>query len=561
MKRTIRRITCMLAVLLVCLLFAFVLIQGWSLAQAQSVTITPLGVQPSAVIPWRGDEEPIGNSADRPFDVVETTIPQIQAALDAGRLSCRQLVQRYLRRIRAYDQDGPHLNAIRDLNPRALQIARELDRERRHSGRRGPLHCIPVLLKDNIDTADQPTTAGSLALAGSLPLDDAFITQRLRDAGAIILGKANLTEFAHHLAAGMPGGFSSLGGFTFNPYNPEPLPGGDGRPVLPPGSSSSGSAVAVNANLVSVAIGTETISSIIGPASINGIVGIKPTRGLLSRAGIIPVSDSQDTPGPMGRTVTDAAILLGALTGVDPEDPATWESEGQFYRDYTPFLDADALGGARIGVPRDFFWDPSPTFTSEMRTIMESAIALMENLGAQIIDADIPNARNLMPRNFVLDYELKRDLNAYLGRLGPEAPVRTLADVIAFNEAHAERALRYGQDLFLRAEAVDLERDLERYLAARARDVRLARDEGLGFVLEAYQLDVLLFPERQGSYLGAKAGYPSVHVPAGYLSNGAGYGVTFLGRAFSEPVLIGLAYAYEQASLARRPPASTPPLR
>jgi amidase len=367
-----------------------------------------------------------------------------------------------------------------------------------------------------------------------------------------------LTEFSHHLAVGMPRGFSSLGGFTFNPYDPRPLPDGDGRPVLEPGSSSSGSAVAVNANLVSVAIGTETISSIIGPASINAIVGIKPTRGLLSRAGIIPVSDSQDTPGAMGRTVTDAAILLGALTGVDPEDPATWESEGQFYRDYTPFLDADALRGARVGVPRDFFWDG---LTAEMRTIVESAIALMENLGAQIIDADIPNARNLMPRNFVLDYELKRDLNAYLGRLGPQAPVRTLADVIAFNEAHAERALRYGQDLFLRAEAVDLERDLERYLAARARDVRLARDEGLGFVLEAYQLDVLLFPERQGSYLGAKAGYPSVHVPAGYLSDGAGYGVTFLGRAFSEPVLIGLAYAYEQASLARRPPSSTPPLR
>jgi amidase len=561
MKRTIRRITGFVAKLLpVCLLFAFVLTQGWSLAQAQSVKIeagrTVTGRRTPLTVPHRR------------FDVVETTIPQIQAALDAGRLTCRQLVQHYLRRIQAYDQGGPYLNAIRDLNPRALQIARELDRERRHSGRRGPLHCIPVLLKDNIDTADQPTTAGSLALEGSFPLDDAFITQRLRDAGAIILGKANLTEFSHHLAANeMPRGFSSLGGFTFNPYDPRPLPDGDGRPVLEPGSSSSGSAVAVNANLVSVAIGTETISSIIGPASINAIVGIKPTRGLLSRAGIIPVSDSQDTPGPMGRTVTDAAILLGALTGVDPEDPATWESEGQFYRDYTPFLDADALRGARIGVPRDFFWDSSPInplvepFTAEMRTIMESAIALMENLGAQIIDADIPNARNLMPRNFVLDYELKRDLNAYLGRLGPQAPVRTLAEVIAFNEAHAERALRYGQALFLRAEAVDLERDLERYLTARARDVRLAKDEGLDFVSQGYQLDALLFPERKGSYLGAKAGYPSIHVPAGYLSDGAGYGVTFMGRAFSEPVLIGLAYAYEQASLARRPPASTPPLR
>jgi amidase len=558
MKRTIRRITGIVAKL--CLLFAFVLTQGWSLAQAQSVKIeagrTVTGRRTPLTVPHRR------------FDVVETTIPQIQAALDAGRLTCRQLVQHYLRRIQVYDQGGPHLNAIRDLNPRALQIARELDRERRHSGRRGPLHCIPVLLKDNIDTVDQPTTAGSLALEGSLPLDDAFITQRLRDAGAIILGKANLTEFAQHLAAGMPGGFSSLGGFTFNPYDPRPRlpplcdpldPTCDGRPVLGPGSSSSGSAVAVNANLVSVAIGTETISSIIGPASINGIVGIKPTRGLLSRAGIIPVSDSQDTPGPMGRTVTDATILLGALTGVDPQDPATWESEGQFYRDYTPFLDADALRGARIGVPRDFFWDG---LTAEMRTIMESAIAVMENLGAQIIDADIPNARNLpMPRNFVLDYELKRDLNAYLGRLGPQAPVRTLADIIAFNEAHAERALRYGQNLFLRAEAVDLERDLERYLDVRARDVRLAREEGLDFVLQAYQLDALLFPERVASFIGAKAGYPSISVPAGYTSDGAGYGVTFMGRAFSEPVLIGLAYAYEQASLARRPPASTPPLR
>ena len=244
----------------------------------------------------------------------------------------------------------------------------------------------------------------------------------------------------------MPAGFSSLGGFTFNPYDPRPLPGGDGRPVLTPGTSSSGSGVAVSANLVSVAIGTETISSIIGPARANGIVGIKPTRGLLSRSGIIPISDSQDTPGPMGRTVTDAAILLGALTGIDPRDPATWESKGQFRRDYTPFLDADALRGARIGVPRDFFWGPPPgtPFTPEMRSVVEGALALMKNLGAEIVDpADIPTARDLVARNFVLDYELKRDLNAYLARR--KAPVRTLADVIALNEAHAERALSTGK--------------------------------------------------------------------------------------------------------------------
>lgn len=496
------------------------------------------------------------------FQVVEATIPQIRAALDAGRLTCRQLVQQYLERIGAYDQSGPSLNSIRYVNPRALQTARELDLERRRFGRLGPLHCVPVLLKDNIDTVDQPTTAGSLALEGSLPRRDAFITRRLRDAGAIILGKTNLTEFAHAMAAGMPPGFSSLGGFTMNPYDPRPLPGGDGRPVIPTGSSSSGSAVAVSANLASVALGTETINSIINPARVSAVVGIKPTRGLLSRAGIIPFADSQDTAGPMTRTVTDAAILLGALTGVDPRDPATRESRGRAYRDYTRFLNADALRGARIGVPRDFFWDPGPQFTAEMRAVVEGAIALMESHGAQIVDAtDIPTARELEPRNFVLDYELKRDLNAYLRRLGPKAPVRTLADIIAFNEAHAETALKYGQDVFLRAEAVDLDGDFERYSAERARDLRLARDEGLAFVLEAYQLDALLFPIQLGSFIGAKAGFPSIHVPAGHLANGVGYGVTFMGRAFSEPVLIGLAYAYEQASLARRPPASTPPLR
>ncbi len=492
------------------------------------------------------------------LDLESATIPEIEAALDSHSITSKELVQMDLNRIDAYDKQGPNINAIRDINPNALQIAEDLDRERAATGPKGPLFGIPLLLKDNINTADEPTTAGSLALQGSIPPTDAFITKQLRNEGAIILGKANMTEFANYLTTGMPAGYSSLGGYVFNPYDPRPQPGGDGRPVLSPGGSSAGPAAAVAANFVTVAIGTETSGSILSPSNQNSLVGIKPTVGLVSRDGIIPIAASQDTAGPIAHNVTDAAILLGGVTGVDSKDPATSSSEGKLYTDYTQFLKVDGLKGARIGVPHDYYWD---NLTPGQRTITENAIAKMKSLGAEIIDADIPTARELANVNSsVLSYEFKRDLNAYLSTLGPNAPVKTLADVIAFNNAHPEAALKYGQTLALASEAKDLELDKPKYLADRATDLRLAKDEGLDFIINKYNLDAVLFPATNGAAIGAKAGYPSIIVPDGYLSDGSPYGVTFLGKAYSEPTLISLAYSYEQASQLRLPPTSTPPL-
>lgn len=495
------------------------------------------------------------------FTLQEATIPQINQAFDSGQLTSEQLVQLYLNRIEAYDVNGPGLNTFITVNPDALATAAALDLERKLYGPRGPMHGIPVLLKDNIDTFDMPTTAGSVALEGSIPPDDAFLTQQLRDAGAIILGKANLTEFANFLTNGMPAGYTSLNGYTFNPYNPVPLPDGDGRPILSPGGSSAGSASAVAANLVTVSVGTETSGSILSPANQNSVVGIKPTVGLISRDGVIPIAASQDTAGPFGRTVMDAAILLGAMTGIDPSDPATATSEGKFFTDYTPFLKADALQGARIGVPKDFYWNP---LSEEQVAIAEEAIALMQSLGAEIIEAEIPTVEELSDfSSSVLTYEFKRDLNAYLATLGEDAPVKTLAEVIAFNEANAEIALKYGQTRALAAEEKDLSPgsdDTIQYLLDRATDLRLAKEEGLDAYIDTYDLDAVFFPATRGASIGAKAGYPSVLVPAGYQSNLAPYGITFLGKAYSEPTLLGLAYAYEQASLVRKPPLSTPPL-
>lgn len=492
------------------------------------------------------------------FRLEDATVADINAAFDAGALTSQELTQLYLNRIEAYDDSGPNLNSILTINPDALETATALDQERQTTGPRSSLHGIPVLLKDNIDTADLPTTAGSLALEGSIPPDDAFITKQLRDAGAVILGKANLTEYANFLADGMPAGYSSLGGYVFNPYNPNPLPDGDGRPVLSPGGSSAGSAAAIAANLATVSIGTETSGSILSPGNQNSLVGIKPTVGLVSRDGIIPIAASQDTAGPFGKTVADAATLLGAITGVDPSDPATSTSEGKFYTDYTQFLNSDGLQGARIGVPKDFYWN---NLTDEQKAIVEEAIAVMESRGATIVYQDIPTTEELADfSSSVLTYEFKRDLNAYLASLGEDAPVRTLADVIAFNNANPEAALKYGQERALRSEATDLEQDLAQYLADRATDLRLAQEQGIDFLVDEYDLDAILFPATGGASIGAKAGYPSIIVPGGYLSNGAPYGVTLLGTAYSEPELISLAYSYEQATMNRIPPTSTPPL-
>lgn len=317
------------------------------------------------------------------FNVIEATIPEIQSAIYSGLLTSEELVQLYLNRIAAYNKT---INAIRDLNSKSLQIARGLDQQRDLRNPGGPLYGIPVLLKDNINTVDEPTTAGSVALQGSIPPSDAFITKKLRQAGAIILGKANLTEYANYLTTGMPAGYSSLGGYVFNPYNPVPLAGGDGRPALSPGGSSAGPGAAAAANFVTVTIGTETSGSILSPANQNSLVGIKPTIGLVSRSGIIPIAHSQDTAGPITRTVTDAAILLGAITGIDPNDPATFSSAGKYYTDYRQFLKLDGLQGARIGVPRDVYWN---NLTSEQKTIAGNVIAAIKSLGATVIDADI----------------------------------------------------------------------------------------------------------------------------------------------------------------------------
>jgi amidase len=457
------------------------------------------------------------------------------------------------------------VNAYLHVNADAAAQASQLD-ALRHPGRaRSPLYGIPVLLKDIIDTADMPTTAGSVALNGSIPPDDAFITRKLRNAGAVIIGKATLTEFANFIALGMPTGYSSLGLFGFNPYDPRPLPGGDGRPVLQTGGSSSGSGIGVNANLAAVAVGTETSGSILSPASANGVVGIKPTVGLVSRDGIIPITADQDTAGPIARTVRDAAILLGVLAGHDPNDPATAPClvPGNCFSDYTRFLDKKALEGARIAVP---------PFPASRADIMNAAIEVLRAQGAEVelIPALAPQLGICVTFpapagcSTVLLFGQKRDLNAYLAQT-PGAPVQSLTDIIAFNATHVP-PMKYGQAIFEAADQLDTSAgsaDALRYQADRAED--LARSRG---ALDAVysEFDAILASANSFAGTPAKAGYPSITVPGGFLppaapiANPFPSGVTFSGPAFSEPRLLGFAYAFEQATRHRRPPASTPPL-
>ena len=521
------------------------------------------------------------------LQLVEATVPELQLALRSRLVTSEQLVQMYLARIAAYDDAGPMLNAFIHLNANALDEAKARDADRNRGRAHGPLFGIPVLLKDNIDTSDMPTTAGSVSLAGSIPPDDAFITRQLREAGAIILGKATLTEFANFIAIGMPSGYSSLGGYGFNPYDPRPLPGSDGRPVLTPGGSSSGSGIAVAANLVAVAIGTETSGSILSPGTSNGVVGIKPTLGLISRDGILPITADQDTAGPLARTVTDAAILLGAVAGFDENDAATaaCQTPGTCHRDYTRFLDKHALRGARIAVPRVPYWNG---FSAAQQQIMLDAIDAMRREGAFVADPyEIPNQAAISgfgicvsfpaPSNCstVLMYGQKYDLNNYLATR-PTAPVHTLSDIIAFNNANAAVALKYGQAIFLAANQLDTtpgSADTQRYLADRALDLALTRT-GLDAVFNGPDgvkgtdddFDAILFPQNRGAAAPAKAGYPSIVVPGGFtppsgaVVNPAPFGVAFSGPAFSEPRLIALTYAFEQATKHRVPPASAPPL-
>ncbi len=491
-----------------------------------------------------------------PFDLEEATLVDLGAGLRSGQHTAVGLVEKYLARIEELNRKGPELRAVIETNPDAHAIADALDAELKAKGPRGPLHGIPILLKDNIATQDRnTTTAGSLALEGSIPARDAFIAERLRAAGAVLLGKANLSEWANFRSTRSSSGWSSRGGQCRNPYALDRNTSG----------SSSGSAVAAAANLCAATVGTETDGSIVSPANICGIVGIKPTLGLLSRSGIIPIAHSQDTAGPMCRTVADAAILLGAMTGVDERDEATRESRGKALADYTKFLDPNGLKGARIGVYLPASVDDNPL----VNPMFKAALAVMKDHGAVIVDP-VKIAVDLDESEYtVLLYEFKADLNRYLADLGEAAPVRSLEEAIDFNERHKDRVMPYfGQEHFLRAQEKGPLTDTA-YKKALETCRRLSRKEGLDAALAQHKLDALVAPAGGpawlidlvngdsptggSSTLPAVSGYPNVTVPAGF-AFGLPMGISFLGPAWSEPKLIKLAYAFEQATKARRPP-------
>ena len=501
---------------------------------------------------------PIPQPADvKPFELDEITIPELQDGMKSGKFTARSLAEKYLARIDEIDKRGPAVNAIIELNPDALSIADALDQERKAKGARGPLHGIPVLIKDNIDTADRMmTTAGSLALVGSKPPKDSVVAQKLRAAGAVILGKTNLSEWANIRSSHSVSGWSGRGGLTRNPYALDRNPCG----------SSSGTGAGISANLAAAGIGTETDGSIVCPSSSNGLAGIKPTVGLVSRSGIIPISHSQDGAGPMCRTVRDAAILLGALTGVDPEDAATAASAGKSQTDYAQYCDPRGLKGARIGVARKYFG-----FNDAVGTLMEQALGVMKQQGATLVDpADIATFGKFDESELlVFMYELKADLNAYLARLGPGAPVHTLQDIIDFNEHNRQKEMPYfGQDLFLKAQAKGPLTEKE-YVEALAKNHQLARTEGIDALMDQYKLDAIVAPTGGPAWLtdlingdhsaggssnaAAVAGYPNINVTAGFVS-GLPVGISFFGRAWSEPTLIKLAYSYEQDTKGRQAP-------
>ena len=491
------------------------------------------------------------------FPLDEVSATQLQAWMTSGRYTARQVTDLYLQRIDAIDRHGPELRAVLEVNPDARAIADALDAERTAKGPRGPLHGIPVLIKDNIDTADRmQTTAGSLALEGAPAARDAFIVQRLREAGVVILGKTNLSEWANFRSTRASSGWSGRGGLVKNPYALDRNACG----------SSSGTGAAIAANLATIGVGTETDGSIVCPSSANGLVGIKPTLGLVSRTGIVPIAHSQDTAGPMARTVADAALLLAAMSGVDAADAASQGRAPHVVRDYAASLDAGALKGARIGVARKQYFGYSPATDA----LIERAIADLEAQGATIVDpANIPTASKMDAcENEVLLYEFKSDIDAYLASR-PSARVRTLADLIAFNERENDREMPFfGQELFVQAQKKG-PLTTPAYRAALTKCRALARAQGIDLVMRQHRLDALIAPTGAPAwttdlvngdhFLGASstpaavAGYPSITVPAGDV-RGLPVGLAFIGRAWSEPRLIALAYAYEQATKHRKPP-------
>jgi amidase len=542
-------------------------------------------------------------TAKKSFTIVEATIPDMRRAMEDGTVTSRELVVQSLARIATYEE---RLNATLAVNPKAIEEAEALDRERADGKIRGPLHGIPIALKDNIHTTNMPTTGGALAFEGFTPPYEATLTTRLKAAGAIIIAKTVLTELANWVAGGptpMPANYSALASFGMNPYDPrrDPRPEtDDGRPVLSTGGSSSG--IGTSASFWAANVGTETSGSILSPSGQNMLVGIKPTVGRVSRYGVIPITADQDTPGPMTRTVTDAAIMLGAMEGTspDPNDAATKTCTPPANNDYTPHLKRDGLKGARIGIPRAFFYDKATPpgdkearggLNDAQRKVMTEAIDALKREGAIIVDpVELPSVSDTDPKNnflawrtcsgtdgakgkdegcsVVFKYGMKRDFNAWLATLGPNAPVKTLSALRAFNLAHGSRvALKYGQSNLDISDEMDVEKDRERYETDRAKDIVLAGTRGIDAALKEHKLDALLFPGGSGAAIAAKPGYPTVIVPfafvpnaptpafpAGFDAKPSPYGVSFTASACSEPRLIELAYAFEQATKRRVPP-------
>lgn len=470
-----------------------------------------------------------------PFTITEATISEMQLEMNTGNLSAKKLTLMYLEQIAAHNNE---INAVLEINPEALHIAEALDTERAEKSVRGPLHGIPVLVKDNINTGDKMhTTAGSVALQNNFANEDAFIVKKLRRAGAVILGKTNLTEWANFMTEGMPNGYSSLGGQVMNPYGPD---------KFDVGGSSAGSGAAIAANFAAGAIGTETSGSILSPASSNSLVGIKPTVGLLSRTGIIPISNSQDTAGPMTRTVEDAAIMLGLLAGADEGDPAT--SINQQELDYSLSLNKNGLQNATLGISRDYL----ESVDEEEFSIISAALRDIENLGAKIIDP-ITLPTDLDDMNIML-HEFKSGINAYLKELSANVPVHSLEEVIQYNEAHKEEALKYGQSVLKQSNEKSGRLVEAGYIKSRLNDLKMSQEQGIDAVMDEHRLDALIFANNYGAGIAAKAGYPSITVPAGYTAEGKPVGITFTGKAFTEAKLIELAYAYEQATKLRKAP-------
>ncbi|MCE3200966.1 amidase family protein [Paenibacillus sonchi] len=474
----------------------------------------------------------------------EANIFDLQEAMEQGNLTSRDLVFYYLTRIAEYDQDGPNINAVMEINPDAIFLAEALDVERRSGGRRGLLHGVPILLKDNIGTHDKMhTSAGALALAQHISPEDAFVVRKLRQAGAIILGKTNMTEWANGISSSMWAGYSSRGGQVAHPYG-EFFAGG----------SSTGSAAAAAMNFAAAAVGTETSASILSPAVQMSVVGIKPTVGLISRTGIIPFSYSQDTAGPLARTVSDAAILLGVLAGRDENDPATWRYEGSDGgQDYTGCLNVEGLRGARIGIYCDV---PEHVLSSGEidEFLFDQAVSDLTKAGAQVVKPiEIPSFHGPWKYNKI-NMEFKHGIQNFLHNLPAHMPIHSLSELIHWNQNHKEQALRYGQDILEYREGLtDLLND-RKYIQESVLDLHLAQREGIDHAIDRYQLDAIMFPAYIGADLSARAGYPSIAVPAGYMENGRPFGVTFAGKAFSEPALIAIAYSFEQHTKHRKQP-------